>query len=683
MKKGMYVIIMLLAVCSVMAYWPEYGFDEQSTNSYTTDNTLAWLSTGSFETYAGTYSFQPIIADLDNDGNEEILISNNDYISVYQYFEGNIILKDSVTYGTVMGQPSIIDDYDIDDNIEFIYTVNGTHIYVLEYDGTALSIEATNTTTNSSVTGIICNIGYATTEYCFWGGDDGRVIRYDTTDNTVDYLDAVPGTDIFTTTYGRYQKPSYADYDRDGNGDLLFMVDIDDDDIDEGVMVFDIASGIDTGFSGDGIIEYTKGLMSGAVFANMDSAGDMEIVVSYREEDGTDDDAYVKVYSSDGTEIYTKTIGTTGNAERVSMPVIARFTSGLSASTYKQIFVMNEDDNFDVAKMYILSPMYPIVSNRTVLAQAVTINRYWNPGAVPIAVDLFDNGIYEVMTGVTAWSFAFEEGVGYYATNLFNHTTSAATYIDSHLAVGDLDGDTLDDIIGAYPSGLWIATTAWNIQAPYMISEGLVANIPEPFCDASSVGFICEGEVCFHDPLDSNAVTLLVDCDNDDIFEKYVPNALFTDRLLFTCTTGVNATNITINVKATNSEDTSEPEAYTFSVSNNDTICYDQSDIDDSGTDITDRDALYRAYYAIGTLFNTSVAMIGWLVILFASAMVIYAGYSTGSSMTITGGMITFSVLTLVHALFGIVGWTAVIVMVVVSVGFGIYRFAGGSTAGV
>lgn len=100
----------------------------------------------------GSFRVPPLIADVDNDGTNEIILIDNKTLKIFNYTTGvGIILEASVTIGTQSYgsgndywiTPGLL-DYD-SDNLTEIIVVNQTHAITYEWNTTALTLEQTTT----------------------------------------------------------------------------------------------------------------------------------------------------------------------------------------------------------------------------------------------------------------------------------------------------------------------------------------------------------------------------------------------------------------------------------------------------------------------------------------------------------------------------------------------------------
>lgn len=235
-----------------------------------------------------------------------------------------------------------------------------------------------------------------------------------------------------------------------------------------------------------------------------------------------------------------------------------------------------------------------------------------------------------------------------------------------------------------------------EINIPPTFTGIPVSLYPEPYCRDSTIRFVCDTPGCYYDPEDDD-VWFAVDCNDDGVYEKTTSVGVNNFSCAFNYSvndSGSHQVNVRVRDLAHQGEFYDEV-GFSVTISN-----YSRSDVEAAGEllcssagffaadgtiDIPDApdeessaaNAVYRAYAAFGALFGLSVSLVAWLVTLLAACMVVYGGYQVNSSMAITGGAIFFCGFAVFHALAGCTGWTGVIVMVVMAVGFGVYRAAG------
>lgn len=218
-------IIILPSVLSSTCNWENYGansrisFYQNGCNAYITDN----ISISAQNDILSAYS--PLIDDLNNDGINEIIISQAgtneinifngaDFDLTYTYFNPNI---------TVYGQMFITDFISSTPENELIlisqYNATDYHFLVMNYNGINMTITIDIDTGNIQPNGLNCyNIDSDSDIECLYFGTNGNLYAYDSTNNflTSPIYSGGSNSDCLEQSI-----PRFYDYDENGNIDIL------------------------------------------------------------------------------------------------------------------------------------------------------------------------------------------------------------------------------------------------------------------------------------------------------------------------------------------------------------------------------------------------------------------------------------------------------------------------------
>ena len=308
MKKLILWTIVLLLSFSIVygsTQWPEYqkydnnaGFQDPT---YTVD---LMIDTITHKFNKGS-SFQPLSADLDNDGVNELILSSGNYIQLYEKSGNTLSLIDEINMGT--GQActgwtgSIINHVDANPRILMQF---GNNMSVFAYNGTDFYIE-NSTTFDTCLSGLSCvnDVTYQPDTLCYSATVGGNITLIRPRD-VVTSIYNISNDNIFSVTISGKYSPAMADIDRDGSLELGFIgISGNDEQI---VMIEESTVQLDTGFSGDGYLipGGTDPNIKGILMYNLNGAGDTETCITWDDRGAVSqvaDDGYTTCYNSDGT----------------------------------------------------------------------------------------------------------------------------------------------------------------------------------------------------------------------------------------------------------------------------------------------------------------------------------------------------------------------------------------------
>ncbi len=291
--------------------------------------------------------FEPLAADINNDGKNEIIIFSNENLIIYNNSLG-LINKKNV--GSLIGQPAIY-NIDSDNNLEIIFNVNvSSTSYFMAYkynnNGNNNFTKKCNVTISNgaSGSGIKCaDIGNA--KACFFKDQKNVFYNFNMSNSCKQIANLTTNNNEDTTP----TVPSILDYDLDGKMEGLWRFN-NDSDAYNGIAVIELETmKFDTGFNNIGFIDdvidgssdfrYTAGyenVKGNPTFYQQDNAGGYEILIAWDNEryfhafsGHTCYRSNLKLFDTDGTLLWKNTpatgcpIGSTGTYNcDISTPVL-------------------------------------------------------------------------------------------------------------------------------------------------------------------------------------------------------------------------------------------------------------------------------------------------------------------------------------------------------------------------
>ena len=270
MKKILLIIITILLMlplvkASFIGEWGEVQ-DNSWRTGFVNDAEGIWNNSGITITSSYSSMYQPIIADVNNDSQLEILIGEGNYVTIQYYDDYSIDLLDELDMGSAQSSTyNLLESYDTDDYVEFV-VVHTTNFSVLEFNGTNINIEC-SLSIPPPVQGVACHNKTNITCYTFDAVGNMSVI--DTQACTLNIVDIDSGTDIFTLNDPVQKTPIIADLDRDGFDELILGGD-QGNNVHEGIYVIDTNSlSLDTGFNGGGYLQLPEANSGKAAFSGV------------------------------------------------------------------------------------------------------------------------------------------------------------------------------------------------------------------------------------------------------------------------------------------------------------------------------------------------------------------------------------------------------------------------------
>ena len=281
--------------------------------------------------------YEPLVADINNDGKNEIIIFSNSKLIIFNQSLGLINEKN---IGTLVGQPAIY-NIDNDDNLEIIFNANiSSTSYFMAYEYNNNFSKQCNISISNGLSGagIKCS-DIGATKSCFFK-DQKNVFYNFNMSNCRQIANLTTNNNEDTTP----TIPAILDYDNDNKLEGLWWFDNNGNGW-KGIAVIELDTmNFDAMFNGNGFIDdiaiaeesgfYNVNLKSNPVFYQQDKEGGYEILIAYDNvhwyhipSNHKCYKAYVRSYDTDGTLLWKRShaIGCGGStlySNDISTPVI-------------------------------------------------------------------------------------------------------------------------------------------------------------------------------------------------------------------------------------------------------------------------------------------------------------------------------------------------------------------------
>lgn len=444
-KKGLFIFFsfLLVLILTPLTYAETWSFQGDI-------NHLAYSSLNSdYETFEGSLQgtanidadSQPIIFDIDNAGNNEIIVYDDD--TIYILDENAIIIRQSTLDSSILTPPSIY-EYQGDD---YIATITTTEVNLLD---STLSRVYNYTLSSSGVVRAV--LSCVPEENC-----------YVTYENDTNATHLTFNTTVKVETVGKLLNIS----SQKGlaietvNNDKGYFICDDDENGNYGLCAVDYINRIlDVAFSSDGIIDNIANneQISPAVTYAFDG-GTQEIGISYIDcTAGTDTNYHLHAYRSDGT---------TYNDRKI---VLLNDRAGCSDYSLWSYPYINEVDPEFFCGIAEGQPASYVNEERGLFCFNVdtlsTYNVSFNPPGTQeayniISTDTDDDNLYaEVITYNGMFSYDFVE-----IYDMENSFSSGA-----YLSYGDVNGDGYGDVVGATATQVKVISNIDEITDAYSVT---------------------------------------------------------------------------------------------------------------------------------------------------------------------------------------------------------------------
>lgn len=270
------------------------------------------LKTANFSDSSLGMDFQPLVGDLDNNGNNEIVVFSNESLIVFNLQLG-ILAQAKI--GSILGQPALF-NFDNDGLIEVIFNARQGNDYFFAYqlNNSGLRQEFNLTLANEADFGGIKCLNL----------DDAKSCVFKDRKNHIHIINLASKTDssYATSAYEEYRQtvPAIGDLDNDGNMEAVFWLN-EDNSSGYGLLAFDLVNRnvkwkVDNMFSplilGSSLSHQLFELKGQPVLADLDNDDKLEIAASVFYDDSFNADTRsdwfteLLVYGHDGAKLFSR-----------------------------------------------------------------------------------------------------------------------------------------------------------------------------------------------------------------------------------------------------------------------------------------------------------------------------------------------------------------------------------------
>ena len=231
MRLYLFLIILVLLTINANAFWQTYQNDLRNTGAANGTGYFP-LRTANFSDDSIGMDFQPLVDDLDRNGNNEIVIFSNNSLVI---FNPQLDVLTQTKVGSILGQPALF-NFDDDNPVEIIFNSRQNltdYFFVYQYNESKLNQEFNITLPyEANFSGIKClNLN----------GTDSCVFKDEK--NYIHVINLSSKADSFynTSIYDEIQQtvPAIGDIDDDGSLEAVFWFN-EDNNSDYGLLAFDL-----------------------------------------------------------------------------------------------------------------------------------------------------------------------------------------------------------------------------------------------------------------------------------------------------------------------------------------------------------------------------------------------------------------------------------------------------------
>ncbi|MBI2654351.1 hypothetical protein HYX02_06105 [Candidatus Woesearchaeota archaeon] len=302
--------VFILAIPPSYASWQTYQNDLRNTGISNGTGYLP-LNTANFSIDIGM-DFQPLVDDLDFNGNSEIVIFSNDSLII---LSPQLDILDSVKTGTLLGQPTLF-NFDNDGLTEIMFNArqNSTdYFFAYQYNNSGFYQEFNITLSHEANFGGIKCFGFNGMNYCVFKDEFNYINIVNMSSKTASSYN----TSAHEET--KHTVPAIGDIDNDGSLEAVFWFN-EDNSSGYGFLVFDLINrSLKMSFNSSGIVDnifsplYGQFNLKGQpVLADLNNDDKLEIAASVFYDDANNEfsgnDLFTElfVYSPNGTKMFSK-----------------------------------------------------------------------------------------------------------------------------------------------------------------------------------------------------------------------------------------------------------------------------------------------------------------------------------------------------------------------------------------
>ena len=406
----------------------------------------------------------PVVVDIDNDGNKEIIFGDNNGLIHALDSSGSPIENDVFPYDTgnqIWGSPAA-SDIDNDGFIDIVVTSKSKHLYVLDYNGLKLDYYANKYLVGTPALGNLDD------------DDELEIVFGSFSSSAKVYAINIDGSDVdgFPLDLDKAQKgPALADFDGNGKDDIV--IGTEDDEI---VLIYDngvVADGFpfvtgDKIRSAPSILDMgnEKIILSGSEdgnFYGINSDGSLRFAVECGEEIHTSpsfletDQGLMIFFGTDYGTLYA--IDLNGNIQP-GFPVIVGQSPLLSSGAIVGSIVFEDLDSDNLAEIVIGSSSGDLIILKATDStysdfyhyNNVPISNVFSHASSPSIVDIDSDGDYEVLSGTTGDLVVYDIKEGGLDTDFWNvyrgNYQRTGTFVSDFMCnAGDINNDFILNIL--------------------------------------------------------------------------------------------------------------------------------------------------------------------------------------------------------------------------------------------
>jgi len=297
-------LILLIPFSSSTSQWETFQKFNSRTGFQDPSYSVEFLDVDIYSKILTGSQFQPLVYDLDQDNNSEIIGHSTNFVRLY-HSSGVINLYDEINIGGTQEAQGVV----LTERNRYIVPAN-EKIYSINYNGTDFNTK--NFTPNVvTKTGVACD-----STSCYVGNSSGHVIKFTPSTNTTTDNLLIAGAMFGDVAHGIYISPVIFDLNNDDIDDVIFLCDPDSDGKDGICTIKTTDLTFNTDFNTVGYLDDIDGTAAmnvhatGLLVANLDGGGTPEVCVTWYREGSpeTSEDGLLQCWNSDGSKYFLSDI---------------------------------------------------------------------------------------------------------------------------------------------------------------------------------------------------------------------------------------------------------------------------------------------------------------------------------------------------------------------------------------
>jgi len=512
-------LILLVIISSTSALadanWPSFQYDIRNSGQQDTSFVGSFNETSTYSELGFGVSYQPIVADWDADGTNEIIGSSNSLLMIYNVSSNGLLqLENSFNMGTPQ---TGIGFYGVFSGINKYIVSFGNITYALRYDGSSLNKSINNSITTTPTRGITCD-SFANGTVCFQAIGTNNISEFNPTTGAI----AEYNVSSIVIPSLLDEKMAFNDFDSDGDTELIFYCTVG---AVEGVCVVSqtlIGSfPLDTGFSTDGFYPFSGTFCDygGITVGNFEQGFGNEICLSYGATSGTCANGggatknYIDCVDFQGTNIVLNSIFLSAafKTEEPSAPFVGDFNT---SAVGNEVCVIVRNDGASVNNLVSMGCVNGWDGNwKSVFDKTQTTHPDLTVASVPTVADMDNDGDSDVLyEGSIIYT---EDGA---IESIFNISTSIS--VNTEPIPVDINGDDNLDICGQIASEVFCAISTFSNDIP-TLTNNFGRTFDNPVCNGTTLRFSAKEYdesitqltgTNYYNDVDTDTERLVIDC---------------------------------------------------------------------------------------------------------------------------------------------------------------------------